>query len=150
MVREDPAPTGSASANQRADLAPTGSATANHKAGSAGPIVTPLQAHPTSHTTSLALPAFCTNHHSTFLTMSLVADRRICSWRVRSRRRFLRRIFLLRRLHEPRESVVVSQPWRVSIQQSHFGHRFVFRPEVSGILELGNVWVFVQLIFGPH
>ena len=22
--------------------------------------------------------------------------------------------------------------------------------EVSGILELGNVWVFVQLIFGPH
>ena len=22
--------------------------------------------------------------------------------------------------------------------------------EVSGILELGNVWVFVQLLFGPH
>ena len=22
--------------------------------------------------------------------------------------------------------------------------------EVSGILELANVWVFVQLIFGPH
>ena len=25
----------------------------------------------------------------------------------------------------------------------------VFGPEVSGILESGNVWVFVQLIFGP-
>ena len=24
------------------------------------------------------------------------------------------------------------------------------QPEVSGILELGNVWVFVPLIFGPH
>ena len=26
----------------------------------------------------------------------------------------------------------------------------VLLSEVSGILELGNVWVFVQLIFGPH
>ena len=29
--------------------------------------------------------------------------------------------------------------------------RFLEQPsEVSGILELGNVWGFVQLIFGPH
>ena len=26
----------------------------------------------------------------------------------------------------------------------------LYSPEVSGILELNNVWVFVQLIFGPH
>ena len=68
-VRVDPAPTGSATANQRADPAHTGSATANQKAGSAGFIVIPLQAHPTSHTTNLALLAFCTIPHSTDQTL---------------------------------------------------------------------------------
>ena len=43
----------------------TGSATANQRAGSTGPIVSPFQAHPTFHTTSLASPAFYSNDHST-------------------------------------------------------------------------------------
>ena len=46
----------------------TGSPTANQKAGSAGSIVTPLQAHITSHTTSLALAFFCS--YSIFLGWS--------------------------------------------------------------------------------
>ena len=49
----------------RVDPAPTGSATANQRAGSAGSILTPLQAHSTSHTTSLASPFFYSNNHST-------------------------------------------------------------------------------------
>ena len=43
----------------------TGSATAHQRAGSIGPIFTPFQAQPTSHTTSLASPAFYSNDHST-------------------------------------------------------------------------------------
>ena len=61
-VRVDLALTGSATANQRADPEHTESATANQKAGSVGSNFTTLQAHPTSHTTNLALPAFCTIH----------------------------------------------------------------------------------------
>ena len=45
--------------------------------------------------------------------------------------------------------MVKQKPFRLGFGISIFSS-FVFRPEVTGILELGNVGVFVQLFFGPH
>ena len=55
-------------------------------------IVTPLQAHPTSHTTSLASQFFYSNHHSTILEANMY-----CTWQLATRlQRVLLRAEILR------------------------------------------------------